>query len=98
MAKTNGWQRTALIAGAIVAVGGAVAVGQKWAPWAPKITLAIAADNSIARLDNQLFTLVVLQDQAKKEGDKATVQRLELQIKEKERLIEDMKLLKSEHK
>ncbi len=98
MAKKNGWQRTALIAGTIVAIGGAVAVGQKWAPWAPKITLAIAADNSIARLDNQVFTLIVLQDQAKKQGDQAQVQRLEQQIKEKQRIIDEMKALKAEHK
>ena len=94
----NGWQRTALIAGTIVGIGGAIAVGQKYAPWAPRITLAIAADNSIARLDNQVFTLIVLQDAAKKEGDKAQVQRLEVQIKEKERAIENMKQLKKEAK
>ena len=98
MAQKNGWQRTALIAGTIVAIGGAVAVGQKWAPWAPKITLAIAADNSIARLDNQLFTLIVLQDQARKDGNNESVLRLEAQIREKQRLIDEMKALKAEHK
>lgn len=98
MAKINGWGRVALVAGTIVAFGGAIAVGQKYAPWAPRITLSLAADNSIARLDNQLFTLIVLQDQAKKDGNQASVQRLESQIREKQRLIEEMKALKAEHK
>jgi len=92
------WKKIAFIATTIAAIGASFAVFERYAPWAPKITLAIAAENSIARLDNQLFTLVVLQDQAKKSGDQVTVNRLEIQIREKERLIEEMKALKRESK
>ena len=98
MSKNNGWTRLALAATAIVALGGAIAVIGQYAPWAQRITMSIAADNSIARLDNQVFTLIVLQDAAKKEGNQAQVQRLEQQIKEKQRLIDEMKALKKEHK
>ena len=98
MAQKNGWGRVALAATAVVAIGGAATVLGKYTPWAPRITLSIAADNSLARLDSQVFTLIVLQDAAKKQGDQAQVQRLEQQIKEKQRQIDSMKALKKEHK
>ena len=87
-----------LVGVVLVVIGGSLAVIKDYVPWPPRITLSIAAENSIARLDNQLYTLVVLQDQAKKNNDSITVNRLELQIREKERLIEEMKALKKEHK
>ncbi len=98
MAKMNGWKKISLIGGVVIIAGGALTFIKDYAPWSPRITFAIAAENSIARLDNQLYTLVVLQDQAKKNKDSVTVNRLELQIREKERLIEEMKALKKEHK
>ena len=96
--KRNGWRRVAFIATTIVALAGAVAVLEPYAPWAPRIALSIAAENSLARLDSQLFTLIMAQEAAKVKRDMATVRRLEEQIRAKQRLIAEMERLKRKHK
>lgn len=96
--ELNGLRRMVYLATAIGTFGAAWAVIDTYAPWSPRITLSIAAENTLARLDNQLYTLVVLQEQARERNDHATVQRLENQIKEKKRLIEAMLKLQEKHK
>lgn len=95
--KRNGWIRLAFIATTIVALGGAVAVLEPYVPWAPRITFAIAAENKIARLDNRLFTLIELQEQARSRGDAPAVRRLLKQIKAVEREIEKLMKLMDKH-
>ena len=95
--KRNGWKRIALAATTIVALGGAVAVLEPYTPWAPRITFAIAAENKLARLDNRLFTLTELQEQARARGDAAAGRRLLKQIKAVEREIEKLMKLMDKH-
>ena len=95
--KKNGWKRVALVATTIVALGGAVAVLKPYAPWAPKITFAMAAENKLARLDNRLFTLTELQEQARSRGDASAVRRLLKQIQAVEREIEKLMKLTDKH-
>ncbi len=94
----NGWKRAGLIAGTIVAVGGAGAVLENYAPWAPKITFALATENTLARLDNQLITLLTLQAQAQNASDAAALARLRVLVLAKEREIENLQKLKVKHK
>ncbi len=93
----HSWQRVAVIAATIVALGGATAVLEPYAPWAPRITFAIAAENKLARLDNRLFTFIELQEQARSRGDAAAVRRLLKQIKAVEREIEKLMKLMDKH-
>ena len=63
--KRNGWKKLAFIATTVVAVGAAATVLEGYAPWAPRVTFALATENTLARLDNQLITLLALEAQAK---------------------------------
>lgn len=93
----NGWKRIALAATTIIALGGAAAVLENFAPWAPRVTLALATENSLARLDNQLITLIVLEAQAKAAQDHEQARRLKVMIKRKEREIKGIEKLKDRH-
>ena len=53
--KRNGWKTLAFAATTIVAIGGAVTVLEAYAPWAPKITLAIAGENKLVGSIATLF-------------------------------------------
>ena len=83
----NGWKRIALVSTTIAALGGAAVVLEPYMPWAPKIAFVWAAENILARLDNQLFTLTNLHAQAKAANDKESEKRLYEQIKRLERKI-----------
>ena len=98
MAKKNGWKRIALIATAIIALGGAYTVLEPYAPWAPKIAFTWAAENTLARLDNQLITLLALEAQAKSAKDRDATRRLRVLIVNKEREIKEIEKLKGKHK
>ncbi len=94
MAKKNGWRRIAVIATTIVALGGAVAVLRPYVPWAPRITFALATENTLARYDNQLITLLTLEAQAKAAQDWDQARRLRVLILNKERKIKEIEALK----
>ncbi len=96
--KSNGWRKIAFAATTIVAIGAAAAVLERYAPWAPKVTFALAAENTLARLDNQLITLLTLAAAAKSINDDAAARRLQLLIKAKDREISNIEKLKGKHK
>ena len=93
----NGWKRIAVIAGSIAAIGGAVTVLAPYAPWAPRVTFALATENTMARLDNQLITLLTLEAQAQATGDTVAVRRLKVWILAKEREKATLEKLKERH-
>lgn len=91
----NGWwRRAAFAATMIVALGGAVAVLKDYVPWAPRITLALATENTLARLDNQLITLTILEAQAKVAQDRDALRLLKAMILTLERKIKKIEKLK----
>ena len=96
--KRNGWKRLAFIAMTIVAVAAAVTVLESYAPWAPRVTFALATENTMARLDNQLITLLALEAQAIANQDRDAVRRLKALIRDKERRIKEIENLKDQHK
>ena len=91
------WKKIALIATTIVAIGAAITVVEGYAPWAPRITFALATENTLARLDNQLITLLALEAQAKSVKDKEAIRYFEVQIRDKKRQIKDLEKLKDKH-
>ncbi len=93
--KKNGWRLLALVASAVVAVAGALAVLKPYVPWAPVITFALATENTLARFDNQLITLLTLEAQAKAAKDWDQARRLRVLILNKEREIKDIEKLKA---
>ena len=97
MKTRNGWRTIAFAATIIVALGAAWTVIENYAPWAPRITLAIAAENKLARLDNQLITMLALLSQAQATNDKVGERRLLGLIAEKEREIKEIEALKKKH-
>jgi hypothetical protein len=97
MKTRNGWKRLAFIATTIVAVGAAVTVLENYAPWAPRVTFALATENTLARLDNQMITLLALEAQAKAGQDRDATRRLQALIRIKEREIKDLEKLKDRH-
>ena len=98
--KANGWRRFTYVAAGIAALGAAMAVLEPftYSVWAPKITLAIAAENKLIRLDSELILLETLEEQAKAVKDWAKVGRMKVRIKAKEREIEGLENLKDKHK
>ena len=76
-AKRNGWKRVALVATTIVAMGGAAVVLEPYInlPWAPKVAFVWAAENTLARLDNQLFSYEELLQKARDRGDAKAIRR-----------------------
>lgn len=100
MSKRNGWKKLAFIATTVIAVGGALAVVESYigTPWAPRITLAIAGENKLVRLDSQLILLETLLEQAIAMGDQTKAQNLKLRVVNKVREIKDIEVLMEKHK
>lgn len=98
--KSNGWKRILYLAGAITVLGTAAAALQPftYSVWAPTVTFALATENTLARLDNQLITLLTLAAAARASNDDAAARRLRLLIKAKEREISNIEKLKGKHK
>jgi len=94
--QKNGWKRVALIATAIIAIGGAGAILQPYVPWAPRVAFVWAAENMLARLDNQLITLMTLEAQAKATQDWEQARRLRVLINTKEREIKEVEKTKDQ--
>ena len=92
MTKKNGWKRIGYVAVTIVAVGGAMAVLSPYVnlPWAPPITFVWAAENSLARLDNQLFSYEALLQQAVDRKDRAAIRRQTKNITDTQRKIDEV--------
>jgi len=88
------WKRAILIAGAIITFAGAWAVVETWAPWAPRITLVMAAENSLERLTVRLLTLKSLSKQTK---DPTEQSRLLALIAETERKIDRIIVLRKQY-
>ncbi len=95
-APKNGWKRVALIATTIIAIGGATAILQPYVPWAPRITFVWAAENMLARLDNQLITLLTLEASAKASQEWEQARRLRVLIQTKEREIKEVEKAKGQ--
>ncbi len=93
----NGWKRLAIIAGSIVAFGGAMTVMKDYVPWAPRITFAIAAENKLVRLESNLITLLTLEAQAKAAKDWDGARRLQELIIVKEREIKELEEKKAKY-
>ncbi len=100
--KKNGWwKRVTLIAGAIVAVGLAATVINPYVNWpfAPAITFVWASENSLARLDNQLFSYEALLQQAVDRKDRGAIRRQTKNIKDTQRKIDEVEAaIKAEKK
>ncbi len=90
--KKNGWRRVTLVAGTIVVVGLAMAVLNPYVnlPWAPPITFVWASENSLARLDNQLFSYEALLQQAVDRKDHSAIRRQTKNIKDTQRKIDEI--------
>ncbi len=98
MKQMSIWQKITIGSGAVIAVVAGLAFAKEYAPWAPRITFAIAAENTVTRLQNNLITLVVLEAQAKQAQDWDQVRRLKVLISAKEREIEEILELKAVYK
>ncbi len=96
--RINGWRQLTAIAGTIVLLAAVIAIAKEYAPWAPRITFAIAAENKLIRLESNLITLLELEAQAKSASDPSAVRRLKLLIKAKELEMEEIKAQKEEYK
>lgn len=92
MKMKNGWKRVALIATTIGAIGAAWFVLEPYVnlPWAPRITFVWAAENTLARLDNQLFTYEELLQQARDRKDAKAIRRQSKNIKDTQRKIDEI--------
>lgn len=90
--KLNGWKRATAIAAFIVAIGGAGIVLEPYVklPWAPPIAFVWASENTIARLDNQLFTYEVLLQQAHDRKDAKAIRRQSKNVKDTQRKIDEV--------
>lgn len=99
MKVPNGWKKAIYIAAGIATFGAALAVLEPftYSVWAPKITLAIAAENKLIRLDSELILLETLEAQAEAVKNWAKVQRMKVRIKSKEREIKELETLKAKH-
>ena len=98
MAKKNGWKRIAFIAATIVTLGGAVAVLQPFAPWAPRHTFALAAENTLDRWRTELIKLTFLVEQAKNSKDRASEASWKKQILEVQGKIDELVAEKAQRK
>ena len=91
----NGFGKRVVVAAAgIITLAGAWAVIDAWAPWAPRITLVMAADNSLDRLGSKLLTLKSLAAQVKDLNEK---RRLLLLIAETQRQIDRVIALRKQY-
>ena len=78
--KKNGWKRIVFGAALIVAVGGAATVLEPYAPWAPRHTFAMAAENTLDRWRTELIKLQFLVEQTKNSGDRVSQASWEKQL------------------
>ena len=98
MTKKNGWRRVAFAAATVVTVAAAMAVLRPYVvlPWAPKalvvITFVWASENSLARLDNQLFSYEELLEQAILRKDRGAIRRQTKNITDTQRKIEKVEV------
>ena len=92
MAKKNGWKKITAAAVGIVAIGGAWMVLKPYINLdiAPAITFVWASENSLARLDNQLFSYEELLERARDKGDAKAIRRQTKNVKDTERKIEEV--------
>ena len=97
--KKNGWKKASFIAVTIVAFGGAAAVVMPYtyALWAPAVSFSWAAENSLNRLDNQLFTLEILEAQAIANNDGVALRSVRERLANVKRKIEEIKVEKAKH-
>ena len=79
------WKRAVIIAAGIITFAGAWAVIETWAPWAPRVTVVMAAENSLERLTVRLLTLKSLSKQTKDPTERS---RLLALVAETERKID----------
>ncbi len=98
MAKPNGWKRVAFVATTIVAIGAAVTVLQPYAPWAPEITFAWAAENSLSRYRNQLVDLRIMEAKALAAKDHVALRVVRPLIADVQSKIEEVKAEKAKRK
>ena len=96
--KKNGWRRIALIATAVVAIGGAVAVLKPYAPWAPRHTFALAAENTLDRWRTELIKLRFLVEQTKNSGDRVSQASWEKQLLQVQQKINELVAEKARRK
>lgn len=97
-AKKNGWRRIALIAATIVALGGAAAVLKPYAPWAPRHTFALAAENTLDRWRTELIKLRFLVEQTKNSGDRVSQASWEKQLLQVQQKINELVAEKARRK
>ena len=88
------WKRAIVIAAGIITLAGAYTVIEVYAPWAPRITLVMAADNSLDRLGSKLLTLKSLARRTKNPAEK---RRLLLLIAEAKRQIDRVIALRKQY-
>jgi len=91
----NGWwKRAVMLAAGVITFAGAWAVVETWAPWAPRVTLVMAAENSLDRLGSKLLTLESLARRTKDPDEK---RRLLLLIAEAKREIDRVIALRKQY-
>ncbi len=96
--KRNGWRKLAFIAATIVALGGAMAVLKDYAPWAPRHTFALAAENTIDRWRTELIKLKFLVEQTKNAGDRVSQAAWEKQLLNVQQKIDELLAEKAQRK
>ncbi len=89
------WKRIVMIAAAVITLAGAYAVIETWAPWAPRVTLVMAAENSLDRLTTKLLTFQSLARRTKDVNEK---RRLLVLIAETKRHIDRVIALRKLYK
>ena len=99
MPKTsNGWRRIAFIATTVVALAAAATVLEPYTPWAPEITFAWAAENSLSRYRNQLVDLRIMEAKALAAKDHVALRVVRPLIADVESKIEEVKAEKAKRK
>ena len=88
------WKRVIVVAASIITLAGAWAVVETWAPWAPRVTLVMAAENSLERLTVRLLTLKSLVKQTENPTEQS---RLLALIAETERKIDRIIVLRKKY-
>ena len=89
------WKRVIVVAASIITLAGAYGVIETWAPWAPRVTLVMAAENSLERLTVRLLTLKSLVKQTENPTEQS---RLLALIAETERKIDRIIVLRGQYR
>jgi len=98
MKTPNSWRKIVYTAAGIVSIGTAIAILEPYAPWAPKVTFVMAAENTRTRLFNDLTALTILLGQAEATNNKVAEGTLKRMIAEKNEQIKDLERKKAKHK